>query len=106
MTGTLSDELLAVYGQTEKTQPNCGCSLLCHNVVASVDEVRDRTLWRSRGLPCQFGSPSIGQQGWRSRIFSIARQRKNVRFLLLPSQSTSKAFLLCNHLENLGDHIF
>ena len=47
-----------------------------------------------------------GQQARRSIILSIARQRKNVRFLELPSQSTDRAFLLCNGAENLGDHIF
>ena len=49
---------------------------------------------------------SPGQQARRSMIFSIARQRKNVRFLELPSQSTDRAFLLCNGEENLGDRIF
>ena len=47
-----------------------------------------------------------GQQARRSMIFSIARQPRNVRFLELPSQSTDRAFLLCNGEENLGDHIF
>ena len=38
--------------------------------------------------------------------FLLLGNEINVRFLELPSQSTGRAFLLCNREENLGDHIF
>ena len=37
--------------------------------------------------------------------FLLLGNEINVRFLDLPSQSTGRAFLLCNREENLGDHI-
>ena len=43
---------------------------------------------------------SLGQQGRRSMIFSIARQRNKLRFLILPSQSTSCFFFFFFYATN------